>query len=99
VEERRGSNLSAMEFLDVECDQRNIIRMPERARADRKSTAPEKLQKQKPPGGERFSSWVETPSFQARGHFYEDVGTTFSPIKEMPNDAKILGEYIFQDTH
>jgi uncharacterized membrane protein len=46
-----------------------------------------------------FSSWVETPRFQAGGHFYEDVGATFSPIEEKRNDAKILDEYIFQDTH
>jgi len=36
-----------MEFLDVECDQRNIIRMAERTCADRKITAPEKTAKTK----------------------------------------------------
>jgi hypothetical protein len=43
-----------MEFLDVECDQRNIIRMAESTCADRKITAPEKTAKTKPPGGGRF---------------------------------------------
>src|SRR5450432_2831056 len=36
VEERRGSNLSGMDFLDVECDQRNIIRMTKSLRGGEK---------------------------------------------------------------
>jgi hypothetical protein len=39
----RGPNLSAMKFLNVECDQRNIIRMTENPRGRRKCTHKKKV--------------------------------------------------------
>lgn len=83
----------------MECDQRNIIRMTVRVRADRKLPRQKNRKNKNRPEAGGFSSWVETPRFQAGGHVCEDVGATFSPIEEKRNHAKILGEYIFGDTH
>ena len=85
-----------MEFLDVECDQRNIIRMTAKVRADRKLPRQKNRKNKNRPEAGGSSSWVETPLFQAGGHVCEDIGAKFSPIEEKRNDAKILGEHIFR---
>ena len=82
-------------FLDVECDQPNIIRMTESTRAEVKHVATKKQQKPKPPLRAALASWVELLSFSAGGgHFYEDVGATFSPIEAKRNNTKILASHI-----
>jgi hypothetical protein len=69
-------------FLDVELDQPNIIRMSENMWAKTERMSEKACQKPKPPDVGRF--WVRglnSSVVQAGGgHFYEDVGTTFSPI-------------------
>jgi hypothetical protein len=79
-----------MDFLDVECDQRNIIRTMQRAWAMGNSRA-------KNPCKTKTAQWravslrgLKLLVFQAGGHFYEDVGDTLAPIAAKRNNAKTL---------
>src|SRR6266567_2572980 len=55
----RGANLSSIEFLDVECDQRNIIRMTENWWAKRKCAAQKAVKAKTARCRAVLGSWVE----------------------------------------
>jgi hypothetical protein len=92
--EERGSNLSDMGFLIVEwwsAISGTLYAGCRVCKPGKQSHARKRRKNQNRPVSGGLASWVETPLFQAGGgHFYEDVGATFSPIEEKRNNAKIL---------